>query len=247
LRPPATHPRLAHPARRLAAAAAALTAAAALAATGCGSEEPDLVNGKRLFAGEGQCGSCHALARANTKGSVGPDLDEAFAQVRRDGLGETTIEGVVRDQIHNPRRGSSMPGDLVTGDDARDVAAYVGYVAAKPGKDVGQLAAAAQPKKGPPIAAKGGVLTIPADPTGALAFASDKASAPPGSVKLVMPNKSPIQHNIALKGPVQGTGPVVGSGGTSQFAATLKPGTYEFFCSVPGHEEGGMKGTLTVK
>ena len=42
-------------------------------------------------------------------------------------------------------------------------------------------------------------------------------------------------------------GPVVGTGGDSKFTVTLKPGTYTFFCSVPGHEAGGMKGTLVVK
>jgi plastocyanin len=140
-----------------------------------------------------------------------------------------------------------MKPGLVEGDNARDVAAYVAYAAAKPGQDSGFLASAGAPKKGPPIAAKGGTLTIPSDPSGALAFASDKASAPAGSIKFVMPNKAPIQHNIALKGPVTGAGPVVGSGGTSTFTANLKPGSYEFFCSVPGHEAGGMKGTLTVK
>ena len=40
---------------------------------------------------------------------------------------------------------------------------------------------------------------------------------------------------------------MVGQGGTSKVTANLKPGTYEFYCSVPGHEAGGMKGTLTVK
>jgi plastocyanin len=213
----------------------------------CGSDEPDLSNGKKLFAGEGQCGSCHTLARASTKGSVGPDLDKAFESVRLDHLGgDSTIEGVVRNQIAHPRRSSVMKPGLVKGDDARDVAAYVGYAAAKPGKDEGQLASAAQPKKGPPIAAKNGVLTIPADPTGALAFASDKATAPPGPLKIAMPNKSPIQHNIAIKpgGPV---GPVVGSGGISEISFTAKPGTFEYYCSVPGHEAAGMKGTLIVK
>jgi plastocyanin len=152
---------------------------------------------------------------------------------------------MVLNQIAHPLRGSAMPADLVKGDDARDVAAYVAYAAARPGQDTGVLATAAQPKKGPPIAAKGGTLTIPADPTGGLAYTSDKATSPPGAIKFVSPNESPIQHNIALKGGA--TGPVVGSGGTSTFTATLKAGSYEFYCSVPGHEAGGMKGTLTVK
>jgi mono/diheme cytochrome c family protein len=228
---------------------AAPVAVAALAAfAGCGgSDSADLVNGKKLFAGKGTCGSCHTLARANTKGTVGPNLDEAFRNDKRSGLGESSIEGMVEHQIGYPRRGSAMPAELVKGNNARDVAAYVAYAAARAGQDTGVLATAAQPPKGPPVAAKGGTLTIPADPTGALAFASDKATAPPGPTKFVMPNKSPIQHNIALKGPVTGSGPVVGSGGTSSFTATLKPGSYEFYCAVPGHEAGGMKGTLTVK
>jgi len=226
--------------------AALIATGGALFAAGCGEDEADLANGKKLFAGTGTCGSCHALARAGTKGTVGPDLDQAFAEARRDGMTEETIEGVVNYQIAHPRRSSVMKPGLVEGDDARDVAAYVAYAAAKPGKDSGLLAAAAQPKKGPPIAAKGGTLTIPADPTGALAYTSDKASAPPGAVKVESPNESPIQHNIALRpgGPV---GPVVGTGGTSLINATLKPGQYTFYCSVPGHEAGGMKGTLTVR
>jgi mono/diheme cytochrome c family protein len=226
--------------------AALLAAAGALVASGCGESNPDLANGKKLFAGTGQCGSCHALARANTKSTVGPNLDKSFVQSIRDGLERSTVAGTVRNQIAHPRRSSAMPAGLVSGDDARDVAAYVAYAAARPGQDSGLLAAAGQPKKGPPIAAKGGTLTIPADPTGALAFASDKASAPAGPITIAMPNKAPIQHNIALK-PGGPAGPVVGSGGTSQIKFTLKPGSYEFYCAVPGHEEGGMKGTLTVK
>ena len=226
--------------------AALLVAGFALFAAACGEDEPDLANGKKLFAGEGQCGSCHALARANTKSTVGPDLDAAFEQSLRDGMERSTVEDTVLNQIEHPRRSSVMKPGLVKGQDAVDVAAYVGYAAARPGKDSGLLAAAGQPKKGPPIAAKGGKLTIPADPTGALAFTSDKASAPVGAITFESPNESPIQHNIALKpgGPI---GPVVGSGGNSTFKATLKPGSYTFYCSVPGHEAGGMKGTLTVK
>jgi mono/diheme cytochrome c family protein len=227
---------------------APLALASLVAVAGCGGKSSaDLANGKKLFAGKATCGSCHSLARANTRGTQGPNLDDAFATDRRNGLGESTIEGLVLNQIAHPRSGSIMPAGLVKGDSARDVAAYVAYAAGRTGKDTGALATAAQPPKGPPIAEKNGTLTIPADPTGALAFASDKATAKPGPAKLVMPNKSPIQHNIALKGGVTGSGPIVGSGGTSSFSVNLKPGTYEFFCAVPGHEPGGMKGTLTVK
>jgi plastocyanin len=98
---------------------------------------------------------------------------------------------------------------------------------------------------GPAAVEKAGLLTIAADPTGALSFVTRKATGLPGKVTISMPNKSPIQHNIALKG--DGAGPIVGSGGDSKFTATLKPGTYEFYCQVPGHEAAGMKGTLTVK
>ena len=234
------------PSHSLRTLAALVVSGAALVAAGCGSEEPDLANGKRLFAGEGQCGSCHALARANTKSTVGPDLDEAFEQMLRDGMERSTIEGTVRNQIAHPRRSSSMKPGLVKGDDARDVAAYVAYAAARPGEDSGLLAAAGQPKKGPPISAEGGTLTIPADPTGALAYTSDKANAPPGPITIESPNESPIQHNIALRpgGPI---GPVVGTGGNSIIEVTLRAGSYTFYCSVPGHEAGGMKGTLTVE
>jgi plastocyanin/mono/diheme cytochrome c family protein len=224
-------------------------AALAVVAAGCGhSSEPDLVQGKTLFIGKGTCGSCHSLAHAGTKGTTGPDLDDAFANARAAGMTDNTIKGVVRDQISHARRGSLMPRNLVKGQDAIDVAAYVGAVAAKPGKDIGALAnVGGGGGNGPPAVAKAGLLSIPADPSGALSFVTRKASAPPGKVTIQMPNKAPIQHDIGIKGPVTGQGPVVGTGGTSKFTVTLKPGSYTFFCSVPGHEAGGMKGTLTVK
>jgi mono/diheme cytochrome c family protein len=114
---------------------------AALAATGCGSGgltgPGDAALGKELFTGQGQCGSCHTLADAGTKGVIGPNLDDAFRQSRADGLGEATIRSVVRDQISYPIEAPNtgapgMPADLVTGDDADAVAAYVASVAGLP-------------------------------------------------------------------------------------------------------------------
>jgi len=105
--------------------AAVLGAALALIATGCGERPPDLAHGKRLFTGEGRCAECHRLDRAGSAGTLAPNLDEAFGPALRQGLGRGTVAGVVRQQIENVRRGSAMPADLVTGQDARDVAAYV--------------------------------------------------------------------------------------------------------------------------
>ena len=219
-----------------------------MALAGCGRSEPDLVNGKKLFIGKGTCGSCHTLQHAGTKGTQGPNLDAAFENARKSGFGNSGIEGVVRDQIANPRRGSIMPKNLVTGNDRRDVAAYVGSVAGKPGQDTGLLASVGGSQNANKTAVeKGGALTIPADPSGALSFLFGKSAAKPGPVTISMPNQSPIQHNISIQGPVNGKGAIVGHGGTSTFKATLKPGTYTFLCDVPGHAQAGMKGTLTVK
>lgn len=228
--------------------ALAVVALVAIAATGCGREEPDVVTGKQLFVEK--CGACHTLARAGTTGVNGPNLDEAFGPARRDGLGEGTVEGITLAQIGTPLRNSGMPAKLVTGQDAKDVASYVAAVAGQPGEDQGRLAAAGAPEvSDKPIAATGGKLEIDANPTGALAFESTRAQAPPGSIEILSMNEAPIPHNIALKPPSGEVveGPVVGTGGTSRLQADLKPGKYEFVCTVPGHEEGGMKGTLTVK
>jgi plastocyanin len=205
------------------------------------------VNGKKLFAGEGQCGSCHTLARAGTRGTQGPNLDDAFANAREEGMGESVIEGVVHEQIKYPRRASIMKPDLVTGQDARDVAAYVASAAAKPGDDTGLLASVGAVDNSNKVAkAQGGKLEIPADPSGALAFEFGKAESPAGEIAFSMPNPAPIPHNIALEQPAI-EGDVVNEGGTSAFSVTLKKGEYTYLCTVPGHAEGGMTGTLTVK
>jgi mono/diheme cytochrome c family protein len=120
--------------------AAIVVTAAALSLSACGRDEADLSNGKALFTE--RCGSCHILGRAGTQGRTGPDLDAAFRTALSDGMDRETVEGIVHDQILNPRKNSAMPAELVTGDDAGDVAAYVGFAAAKTGEDQGALAQA---------------------------------------------------------------------------------------------------------
>ena len=125
--------------------------AIALALGACGRDEPDLGSGKAQFVEK--CGSCHQLERAGTAGNVGPNLDTAFQTALADGMDRDTIEGIVHRQILHPRSDSQMPAGLVKGQAAKDVAAYVGYAAAKKGSDQGALASAglAQAKTGDQI------------------------------------------------------------------------------------------------
>ncbi len=120
--------------------AALLVTLVALSMVACGREETDLSNGKAQFVQK--CGSCHTLSRAGTAGTTGPSLDHAFRAALQAGMNRKTVEGIVHRQIANVRRNSVMPKDLVTGADARDVAAYVAYATGKTGEDSGALAQA---------------------------------------------------------------------------------------------------------
>ena len=96
---------------------------------------------------------------------------------------------------------------------------------------------------------KDGKLAIAADPNGDLAYTAKTATATAGKVTISMANMSGEPHNVAIQ---KGTnGPVLAataqeSSGTASITLTLKPGTYTFFCQVPGHRASGMLGTLTV-
>jgi plastocyanin len=81
-----------------------------------------------------------------------------------------------------------------------------------------------------------------------LAFNKKKLTAPRGQVKLLLNNRSTIRHNVAIKGNglAPKKGKVVGRNGVSSVTATVRPGKYTYYCSVPGHEAAGMKGALTV-
>jgi plastocyanin len=225
--------------------------------TGCsvkGSDDVNMIAGKQAFVAK--CGSCHTLARANTKGLVGPNHDEAFRASINEGLQRSTIRGVVEGQIKIPNPEGAMPKDLVKGATARDVAAYVAQSVARPGKDTGLLATAVEaPGAGKPAAEKGGKLSIPASPSGQLAYVTNRATATAGPVTIEMPNTSGVSHNIAIETGEGGASPKGTKLGASQFTTkttasvkvTLKPGTYTFFCEAPGHRPAGMFGTLVVK
>jgi plastocyanin len=93
----------------------------------------------------------------------------------------------------------------------------------------------------------GATLELVGGPGSELKFDKTSLEAAAGEVTITMVNEGDLPHNVAIKGSgVDEKGEIVQNGGTSTVTATLEPGEYTFYCSVPGHEAGGMTGTLTV-
>jgi plastocyanin len=90
---------------------------------------------------------------------------------------------------------------------------------------------------------------VEADPSGQLAFTSDSATAKSGEVTVNFTNTSPVPHDVRIEssGGEEVGGTEVLSEGNESATVDLKPGEYTYFCSVPGHRQAGMEGTLTVK
>jgi plastocyanin len=118
---------------------------------------------------------------------------------------------------------------------------------------VGAVSQSAATTGGPPPASSpapgkaGSSLALTSDPTGLLAYNTKQLTAKAGTVTITMTNMSPLEHNVTI---AQGS-TILGStpsfkGGSKALTLKLKPGTYTFYCSVPGHRQAGMEGTLSV-
>ena len=97
--------------------------------------------------------------------------------------------------------------------------------------------------------AAGSKLSLSANPSGQLEYNTKSLSAKAGKVTIAFTNTAPLSHDVAIEsssGEALGSTPVF-SGGTKTLSLELKPGTYKFFCTVPGHRQAGMEGTLTVQ
>jgi plastocyanin len=92
------------------------------------------------------------------------------------------------------------------------------------------------------------IVKLEANPGGALSYNTTALTAKPGRVTIEFTNMAPLSHNVTVEssgGSKLGETPTF-SGGTKALTLNLTAGTYTFFCSVPGHRQAGMQGTLTV-
>jgi plastocyanin len=133
------------------------------------------------------------------------------------------------------------------------VVAALGLVACGGGSSNNDTTAAATP---PPATTTGGggaggssTVNISTPSGTELAYDQKSATAKAGSVTIDFQNNESIPHDVAVEsssGDTVGQTDLVASG-SANTTVDLQPGTYQFFCTVPGHREAGMQGTLTVK
>jgi plastocyanin len=98
------------------------------------------------------------------------------------------------------------------------------------------------PVSSPAAGKAGSSLALAANPAGTLAYNTKHLSAKAGTVTITMTNMSPLEHNVTV---AEGATPTF-KGGSMKLTLKLKPGKYVFYCSVPGHRQAGMEGTLNV-
>ena len=115
----------------------------------------------------------------------------------------------------------------------------------------GSSSSSSAPAATTPMSSSGGVAqTVEIDVAqSGLAYTTTSATAKAGTVTLKSMNPQSIEHDISIEssdGSINQKGNLVANGDVSEVTVDLKPGTYTFYCSVPGHKEAGMSGTLTV-
>jgi plastocyanin len=103
---------------------------------------------------------------------------------------------------------------------------------------------------GEEAAGGGSTVDLEADPGGGIAYTTEEASAEAGNVPIAFTNPQPVGHDVDVEtegGEEVGKTEIITEGTDSVTLKGLKPGKYTFFCSVPGHREAGMEGTLTIE
>jgi uncharacterized cupredoxin-like copper-binding protein len=141
--------------------------------------------------------------------------------------------------------GSSTSGETGAAGAAQEAEETAGNIA----EEAEEKAEEAEKEAKGGSAGSGSALDIEANPQGNLEFVQKSATAKAGKVSLNFTNSSPVPHDVKIE---SSSGEEIGgteviSEGSDSAEVELKPGTYTFYCSVPGHRQAGMEGTLTVK
>ncbi len=90
-------------------------------------------------------------------------------------------------------------------------------------------------------------ITIEADPGGALRYVQSRARAAAGAVTITFRNRSGVPHDLHIVGRGVDERTATITDGSSTIEVTLGPGSYAYYCDVPGHRAAGMEGTLSVR
>jgi|GEM_PF-275324 len=199
--------------------------------------------GAQVYASSG-CGTCHTLAAAGSTGKTGPNLEEFLEP---DDTTPDVEEMIVKPntEIAEGYSGNVMPanyGERLSKTEVEQLALYL--VATTPAKP----AAAPKGKGGATAKGAGGTLQLAANPT-QIAYEQTQLTSKPGKVTIDFTNPAALEHDVAIEGPEGkqlAVSETIAKGKTS-VSAELAAGTYHYFCTVPGHREAGMEGTLVVK
>jgi plastocyanin len=161
-------------------------------------------------------------------------------------IGATTTYAVLNGQDEQEARATELEkaGEEVEAEEENPTPA------AEEGAEAGQPEGGAKPAPAPaPAKAKGagGTLQLAASPT-EIAFDKKALHSRPGKVTIDFTNPSALEHDVAIEqdGKQIAVSARITEGKTS-VSADLTPGKYTFLCTVPGHAEAGMEGTLTVE
>jgi plastocyanin len=117
------------------------------------------------------------------------------------------------------------------------------------GESQAEQGGAAKEESGGASGGSASTLKFEADPNGDLAYTTTSATAKAGKVTVDFNNPQALTHDVAIEsasGEEVGATELIAEGSDST-TVDLEPGTYHFYCTVPGHREAGMEGTLTVK
>jgi mono/diheme cytochrome c family protein len=188
-------------------------------AAGCGAVgrvgQGDIAHGKELFLAntpKGSCASCHTLADAKSNGTLGPNLDDAFASDKAQGFSEQTMADIVRGQIAYPEE--PMPPNIYRGQDARDVALYVAKCAGNPNCGVIAEKVGEPPANSPTPTRTTSTTPSKSQPNGKAVFDNAgcggchtlKAAGSSGNVgpnlDQLKPSQSTVQHQVEVGGGV---------------------------------------------